>query len=165
MGASYRGTRQEVQALDAYIKLMRAAGSVMARVHRHLAQERLSASQFGVLEALYHLGPLSQRELGGKILRSGGNITMVVNNLERRRLVIRERGSGDRRVVTVRLIAAGRRAIGSLFPRHVAGILRELSVLTPAEQTELGRHCRKLGKREGYSKPGDASPTRKGRDR
>jgi len=164
MGTAYRGTRQEVQALDAYIKLMRAAGSVMARVHHHLAKERLSPSQFGILEALYHLGPLSQRELGGKILKSSGNITMVVDNLERRRLVNRERGGEDRRVVIVHLTDAGRRVIRALFPRHAAGILREITVLTPAEQAELGRLCRKLGKREGHSKSGDASPARKRRD-
>jgi MarR family 2-MHQ and catechol resistance regulon transcriptional repressor len=164
MGTAYRGTRHEVQALDAYIKLMRAAGSVMTRVHRHLTEERLSASQFGVLEALHHLGPLSQRELGRKILKSSGNITMVVDNLERRRLVRRERGGGDRRVVTAHLTDAGRRVIRSLFPRHVAGILREIAVLTPAEQAELGRLCRKLGKRELHSNSGDASPARKGRD-
>jgi MarR family 2-MHQ and catechol resistance regulon transcriptional repressor len=163
MATAYHGTRQEVRALDAYIKLMRAGGSVMARVQRHLAEERLSASQFGVLEALFHLGPLSQRELGRKILRSSGNITMVVDNLEQRRLAVRDRGGGDRRVVTVHLTAAGRRMIRAIFPRHAASIVREMGVLAPAEQEELGRLCRKLGKREGYSQSGEASPLGKGR--
>ncbi len=163
MATSYRGSAEAVRALDAYIKLQRAAGSVMARVHRHLAEERLSASQFGVLEALYHLGPLSQRELGTKILRSSGNITMVVDNLERRGLVTRNRGGEDRRMVTVRPTAEGRRLIREVFPRHAGGILREMSVLSPAEQEELGRLCRKLGKREGHTNPGGTPPGTKRR--
>ena len=165
MGTAYRGAASEVWALDAYIKLQRAAGSVGIRLHRHLAVERLSASQFGVLESLYHLGPLPQRDLARKILKSSGNITMVVDNLERRSLVIRYRGDEDRRVITVHLTDSGRRMIRSIFPRHAAGILREMSILTPAEQEELGRLCKKLGKREGRSMPGDASPARKGRSK
>jgi MarR family transcriptional regulator, 2-MHQ and catechol-resistance regulon repressor len=165
MGTAYRGSASEVRALDAYIKLQRAAGSVMVRLHRHLTEERLSASQFGILESLYHLGPLPQRDLARKILKSSGNITMVVNNLERRNLVMRDRGGDDRRVITVHLTESGRRMIQAIFPQHAAGILREMSVLTPAEQEELGRLCKKLGKREGHSKPGDAFPERKGRSK
>lgn len=145
----YRGTRQEVRALDGYIKLMRAANSVSARLAGILDEAGLSGSQFGVLEALYHLGPLHQRALGEKILCSGGNITMVVDNLEKRRLARRERGTADRRVVTVHLTAAGRQVIQKIFPRHVANIVAQMSVLSRAEQDELGRLCRKLGKQEG----------------
>jgi MarR family 2-MHQ and catechol resistance regulon transcriptional repressor len=149
VGTSYSGSSQKIRTLDAYVKLMRAASAVSARACRHLAQEQLSLSQFGVLEALHHLGPLRQRDLARKILKSRGNITMVVDNLERRRLVVRDRGGDDRRVVIVRLTAAGRRTIRTIFPRHASEILREMGFLTPAEQEQLGRLCRKLGKREG----------------
>ncbi len=44
----------------------------------------LTESQFGVLDSLFHLGPMKQKEIGKKILKSGGNITMVINNLEKR---------------------------------------------------------------------------------
>ena len=63
MGSAYRGTAAERRVLNTYIKLMRAAESVTARAHRHLAEERLTTTQFGVLEALYHLGPLYQKEV------------------------------------------------------------------------------------------------------
>jgi MarR family 2-MHQ and catechol resistance regulon transcriptional repressor len=148
VGTKYKGTPAEVRALDAYIKLTRASGSVDARLGGHLAEAGLTGGQFGVLEALYHLGPLHQRELAAKLLRSGGNITVVVDNLEKRRLVRRERGGDDRRFVTVHLTAAGRNLIGRIFRRHVAGIVREMVALTPAEQEELGRLCRKLGRRD-----------------
>jgi len=141
----YRGTKDEVRALKTYVKLMRASESVSARIHGQLAATVLTVSQFGVMEALYHLGPLSQGELAKKILRSSGNITMVIDNLEERGLVKRERNRQDRRFYAVRLTSEGRRLIGSIFPRHAAKIVEEMKSLTRSEQEELSRLCRKVG--------------------
>jgi MarR family 2-MHQ and catechol resistance regulon transcriptional repressor len=145
MPTRYPGAPDEIAALDAYIKLMRAAESVTSRVGDVMQGADLTIGQFGTLEALLHHGPLSQRELGRKLLRSGGNVTVVVGNLARRGLVRQERRPADRRVVTVSLTDRGRRLIGGIFPRHVAGIVRELGRLSRAEQAELGRLCRRLG--------------------
>jgi len=146
MATHYRGSAQEKAALDAYIKLMRAADSVTARLEPLMRAADLTVGQFGTLEALLHLGPLCQRDLGRKLLRSGGNITVVVGNLARRGLVRRTRGPHDRRFVTVTLTDKGRRLIGGIFPRHVRRIVREMGALSLAEQTELGRLCRQLGR-------------------
>jgi MarR family 2-MHQ and catechol resistance regulon transcriptional repressor len=140
-----RGSRAEVKALDSFVKLIRAADSVSARIHRHLSGEGLSISQFGVLEALYHVGPLSQAEIAKKVLKSTGNITMVIDNLEKRGLVGRQRRESDRRYYTVQLTGAGRKLIGSIFPRHAARIVEEMSVLSSVEQESLGHLCRRLG--------------------
>ncbi len=148
MPTHYTGKREEVRALDAYVKLMRAAESVSARAARHLAAERLTLSQFGVLEALFHLGPLCQRDLGERLLRSGGNIVMVIDNLEKRGLVERQRGKQDRRFVSVRLTGKGRRLIVRIFPPHATVLVREMSVLSPREQDKLGHLCRRLGRGE-----------------
>ncbi len=145
MGTHYQGPPAEVRALDAYIKLTRAAESVSARVAAAYADAGLTDGQFGALEALYHLGPLVQRTLADKLLRSSGNITLVIDNLERRGLVRRERSTTDRRCITVHLTDEGRRLIRRLFPRQVARLVAEFAILTPAEQDELGRLCRKLG--------------------
>jgi MarR family 2-MHQ and catechol resistance regulon transcriptional repressor len=145
----HEGTEVEVRALDAYIKLLRAVDSVTRRLGPQIEAAGLTMSQFGALEALHHLGPLCQRELGQKLLKSSGNITMVVDNLEKRGLVRRERGREDRRFVTVHLTEDGRRRIRDFFPRHAQAIVEEMSALTPAEQAELGRLCRKLGRKEG----------------
>lgn len=134
-------------ALATYVKLMRAADSVTARTHRHLAGAGLTSTQFGVLEALYHLGPLCQRDIGRKILKSSGNITTVVDNLEKRDLVLRQPSREDRRFVAVHLTEKGQHLIEDLFPRHAAGIAEELGALSTEEQTELGRLLRKLGRR------------------
>lgn len=135
----------EQRALNTYVKLMRAAESVTARVHRYLSDVGLTASQFGVLEALYHLGPLCQKEIGQKILRSGGNITMVIDNLENRGLVTRKQSPEDRRFIIVHLTDRGNATIGKLFPRHAAQIENEMNVLTDEEQVVFGEMCKKLG--------------------
>ena len=148
MPTHYSGTPEEVRALDAWIKFTRAADSFGARLAAHHTCSDLTVSQFGVLEALHHLGPLRQGEISAKLLRSGGNITLVVDHLEARGLVQRRRELEDRRVVTVSLTEAGKTLIAELFPEHVQAIVEEMSVLTADEQETLGRLCRKLGKRE-----------------
>ncbi|MGH7299333.1 MAG: MarR family winged helix-turn-helix transcriptional regulator [Candidatus Rokuibacteriota bacterium] len=154
MPTHYRGSTREVAALDAYIKLMRAAESVTARLEPLMRAADLTVGQFGALEVLMHLGPLCQRDLGRKLLRSGGNTTVVVGNLARRGLVRRTRRADDRRFVTVTLTDKGRRLIGGIFPRHARHVVGEMRALSPADQAELGRLCRQLGlgRREGRGK-------------
>jgi len=145
MAKKYQGSIKEARALNTYVKLMRAAESITARAHRQLSSLGLTLSQFGVIEALYHLGPLTQREIGQKILRSSGNITMVIDNLEKRNLVRRERSHADRRFFIIHLTEEGKKLIRSIFPPHAAVIAKQMGVLTAAEQQTLGNLCKKLG--------------------
>jgi MarR family 2-MHQ and catechol resistance regulon transcriptional repressor len=139
----------KARALKTYVKLMRATESMTARAHRQLSSFGLTFSQFGVLEALYHLGPMSQNKIGHKILRSSGNMTMVIDNLEKRNLVRRERNQEDRRFFIIHLTAEGNQLISTIFPSHAAEIARQLEVLTPTEQLTLGKLCKKLGLKAG----------------
>jgi MarR family 2-MHQ and catechol resistance regulon transcriptional repressor len=147
MPTHYKGTLQEKQALDTFIKLTRATDSLLARLAQRKTWGDLTASQFGVLDALYYLGPMRPGEICAKQLKSGGNVTLVVDNLQKRGLVQRDRDENDRRVVVVSLTKSGRKAIEDLLPGHVADLVQELGVLTPEEQETLGRLCRILGKR------------------
>jgi len=145
MGTRYRGTDEEKLALDTFIKLVRAAESFTARSSGEIAAAGLTVSQFGVLEALYHLGPLCQKDLAAKILKSSGNMTMVIDNLEKRDLVRRERDSQDRRYYRIQLTTSGSDLMHSLFPRHAASLAHQMACLGDAEKIELGRLCKKLG--------------------
>lgn len=145
MGTRRTGKAGQARALATFVKLMRATNSVQSRLQRQLAAHGLTPTQFGILEALLHLGPLNQRDLGRKLLLSKGNITVVVNHLERRGLVRRVAHPADRRQRVVHLTRPGQSFIGTFFPSHAAAIARELAVLTAPEQQELGRLCRKLG--------------------
>jgi MarR family 2-MHQ and catechol resistance regulon transcriptional repressor len=140
----YKGNNQEVQALDAFINLLRAADRVSSLAHRELTTVKLSVSQFGVLEALYHRGPMCQKEIAKKILKSTGNITMVIDNLEKRGLVKRQRNEDDRRFFTIHLMPKGEEIINGYFPDHVRKITAIMGALNDEELQLLKQICRKL---------------------
>ncbi len=145
MPTKYKGTLTETRALNTYIKLQRAAETSLMRTTAHLSDYNLTTSQFAVLEALYHLGTLSQRDLAEKLLKSTGNMSTVLKNMERRGLISRVRDPGDNRYMQVCITDSGRTLLKSMLDKHVAGIVAEMGVLTGEEQEELARLCRKLG--------------------
>jgi MarR family 2-MHQ and catechol resistance regulon transcriptional repressor len=106
----------------------------------------LTFSQFAVLEALYHLGPMTAGEVSQKILKSGSNLTLVIDNLERDGLVRRERGVKDRRVIHLHLTEAGKVKLEAVFPGHIEALVEEFAVLSAKEQETLGELCKKLGR-------------------
>ena len=144
MPTVYQGSPAEVAALDSYIKLMRAAETVTSRAHALLAGQ-LTLTQFGVLEALQHRGPLCAGELAEKILKSAGNLTLVLANLERDGLITRTRDTTDARRWIISLTSKGQSLISDLFPRIAAAISAEFGHLSAAEQAMLGELCKKLG--------------------
>ncbi len=145
MPTHYRGTPEEELALDTMIKFTRASSAFETRLFSRGLLEDLTPSQFGVLETLFHLGPMCQGAISQKLLKSTGNITLVLDNLEKRGLVRRTRLLEDRRMVLLELTSAGSELIADVFPRQVEVIVEEMSVLTPEEQRLLGELSKKLG--------------------
>ena len=145
MPTHYDGTDAEERALDTFIRFTRAFDTVDQKINRIFQAHDLTSGQFGVLETLYHLGPLHQGALGDKLLQSKGNISTIITNLEDRDLVERRRDPDDRRYVQVHLTDAGRTLIADIFPDHVQQIVDTFGVLTDEEIGELGRLCKKLG--------------------
>jgi MarR family transcriptional regulator, 2-MHQ and catechol-resistance regulon repressor len=141
----YIGDEGTRRALDAFIKHSRARKTLSQLTGRLLAEYGLTESQLGTLEALYHLGPMCQSEIGRKILVSDGNVTMVINNLEKRGLISRQRHEQDRRLMMVCLTEKGQELIKELFPKHARNIVDLMSILTPLEQEQLGHLCKMLG--------------------
>ena len=140
-----QASKIDTLVLSTFIKLLRAAESVSARAHRHLSKVQMSFGQFAVMEALYHLGPMCQKDIAGKILKSPRNITMIVDNLQKRNLVRRERNLGDRRFLNIHLTDEGRELFEQIFPRHIECLKAEMSVLDESELKQLGDLCRILG--------------------
>ena len=146
MPTHYTGDEAIRRALDAYIKLSRARKVMGDRTSRLLAEYGLTESQLGTLEALYYLGQMCQSDIGEKLLVTGGNMTMVVNNLEKRGLVSRCRNPADRRHTIVSLTEEGQALIDELFPRHAQNIANLMNILDPDELDQLGRLCKMLGR-------------------
>lgn len=145
MSNHYQGTEEEVLALDTFVKYTRSLDSVKSRIDANTTVGDLHGSQFGTLEMLYHLGPLNQKDVGSKLLVSKSNVVSIIDKLEKRGLVQRQRSVEDRRVIFVHLTDDGRALVEEILPGHVAAIAQALSPLTINEQKELGRLCRKLG--------------------
>lgn len=145
MGTHYSGSETEINTLNAFISLTRASETLNNRLNRHLAEADLTVSQFGTLEVLHHLGPLNQRTIGEKLLKSGGNITMVIDNLEKNGYVKRQKDPVDRRAVLIHLTTKGKKFIEEFFPKHLEKIKSEFSVLSETEKKTLTHLCKKLG--------------------
>ncbi|MGC9270836.1 MarR family winged helix-turn-helix transcriptional regulator [Acidiphilium sp.] len=133
-------------AIRTYVKLMRASHAVSARTAPRLTALGLTHTQLGVLEALLHLGPLTQRDLSRKILTSPGNLTDVIDKLAKRDLVTRVACPEDRRSVRVVLTEAGTQLIQTLFPGHARDIAAAMAGVTGADLALLDDLLRRLGR-------------------
>ncbi|MBK8398416.1 MAG: MarR family transcriptional regulator [Leptospiraceae bacterium] len=151
MGTKYNGSNEDVLSLDTFICLARAAESINNRLHSRISTYKLTISQFGILEALYHVGSMCQKQLSDKILKSTANITTVIDNLEKRDLVKRIRQESDRRYITVELTEKGKKLIQDIFPEHVKYINEELAILSKEEKLNLKTLCKMVGKKERES--------------
>ena len=148
MGTKYKGSNEDILALNTFICLARAADSINNRLNSRTSSYNLTISQFGILEALFHMGSMCQKQLSDKILKSTANITTVIDNLEKRALVKRIRQEADRRYITVELTEKGKQLIQDIFPEHVKYINEELSILSKEEKLKLKTLCKIVGKKE-----------------
>jgi len=133
-------------ALGLWIALARCYSTFAKAVAQKVQEYDLTTPQFGALEALYHLGPLSLGELADKLLVTGGNVTYVMDRLEGRGLVVRYRSVEDRRVVRAELTSAGRDLVADVFPGHAEYIEHLCRHLTPREQEDIRLLLKTLGK-------------------
>lgn len=152
MPSLYRGPKVEVRALNALITMSRAVNALHGRLASHRLAEGLPLAQFAVLEALWHCGSMCQRDLAGKLLVSGANVTQLVDAVERKGWVRRERDTQDRRYMIVHLTEAGQALIAEHFPRHAREVAELFSVLTAAEQDTLRDLAKRVGKQEKKGK-------------
>lgn len=144
MSNSTRVSEEQALALATFTRLSRTAGKVRRSVYSGLSDTRLTESQVNVLELLDKMGPLPQKEIAKNLSVTGGNVTMVVDNLQKRDLVQRKRWQEDRRVVHVALTDLGRETIESYMPLHLKKVMDAFDGLEPREQEQLQTLCDKL---------------------
>jgi MarR family 2-MHQ and catechol resistance regulon transcriptional repressor len=132
-------------ALTTWVKLARAFSVFNKATIRDIEKHGLTEPQFGVLETLGHLGTMTFGQLCRKRLVSGGNMTVVVDNLEKQGLVERKHCAEDRRAIYVRLTRKGEEVFQEIFPKHAKCVARLTKALTEREQEDLGRLLKKLG--------------------
>ena len=142
-----RPTPDDEPALHLWVVLARAFRAIEAHAAADAARHELTLAEFGILEALWHKGPLLLGELGQTILVSSGGITFLVDRLEGRGLVAREECEEDRRARYAVLTREGERLVQRIFPEHAARLQTVLAGLTPAEQKQAADALKQLGHR------------------
>jgi len=128
-----------------WLILWKAFRAMEAHADRSIAGLGLCWSDFGVMEALLHKGPLAVKALGEKVLLTSGSMTAAIDRLERRGWVERGDDPRDRRSRIVRLTAEGRKTIEALFAEHERDMEQAVVGLKDSERTTLIDLLRTLG--------------------
>jgi MarR family transcriptional regulator, 2-MHQ and catechol-resistance regulon repressor len=139
-------SEQRNDSLDLYIALSRASEWVNAHGDRDIRNYGLNRTEFGVLELLYHKGAQPIQQIGGKVLMSSGNITYVVDKLEKKEYVKRKTSTEDRRLVFAEITEKGKEFIEEVFPKHTEVIEKAVAGLTSEEKKIASQLLKKLGK-------------------
>jgi DNA-binding MarR family transcriptional regulator len=132
--------------LKLVVTLKRCLNSISKNVLPIFQEAGLTESQFGILEVLYHKGSLPICEIIRKTLSSGGNMTVVIDNLEKAQLVERAPDPNDRRSFIISLSKKGKTLIKKTFPVHVEHLNKMLGILNSEEKYTLIELAKKLGK-------------------
>lgn len=128
-----------------WVKLARASATFGRLTGKDIEQHGLTQPQFGVLEMLGHLGPMTIGDIGKRMLVTGGCVTVILDNLEKEELVERIRSVEDRRVIKVQLTDKGQSTFKTIFGMHAHRVAELASVLSEDEQLQLSTLLRKLG--------------------
>lgn len=134
-----------ISAPKLWTVLARCYSSVAAFAEQSVSSEDLGLSDFAVLEALLHKGPLTISAIGRKVLLANASMTSAIDRLEERGLVVRKSEEEDRRVRLIHLTAKGRALVATIFDRHQRQLEALMAALSQAERQQLYRGLKKLG--------------------
>jgi MarR family 2-MHQ and catechol resistance regulon transcriptional repressor len=135
----------KVSGVHLWLVMWKAFRAMEAHADRSIAGFGLCMSDFGVLEALLHKGPLAVKALGQKVLLTSGSMTAAIDRLEQRGWVVRESDPGDRRSRIIRLTDAGRTTIEGLFASHERDMEQAVAGLNEDERATTIEVLKKLG--------------------
>ncbi|HEV2146745.1 MAG TPA: MarR family transcriptional regulator [Longimicrobiaceae bacterium] len=146
-------TDDQALALKLWVVLSRAHAAIEAHAVAQVARHGLTLTEFGIMEALFHRGPMLLGEVQRRILVSSGGITYLVDRLERKGLVERRECAEDRRARYAALTERGETVIREIFPEHAQHLEHALGGLDAAEKEQAIRLLRTLGTHAAKEKP------------
>lgn len=141
-----------------WLVLMKAHRAVARHAQRSIAAHDIGFSDFTILEALLHKGPMLVNDIGRRIDLTSGSITTAIDRLEERGLVLRSADAADRRARRVSLTRSGRALITRIFEKHKASLEQAAHGLTRAERVTLIGLLKKLGLTAEAQRPGSDGP-------
>ena len=146
MGQKRHTPPPDHRGVHVWLVLMKTFHALAAHAQQSIAETQLGDSEFRILEALLHKGPLPVNALGPKVWLTPGSISIAVDRLVRKGLVARRDDAGDRRVRFVRVTTEGRTLITAGFREHAVVMEQAVRILSTHERLTLLRLLKKLGK-------------------
>jgi MarR family 2-MHQ and catechol resistance regulon transcriptional repressor len=138
-----RKTRLDAARL--WLVLVRCQNALSHVAERSIEDTGLGLTDFAVLEALLHKGPLTIGEIQSKVPLALGSMTAAVDRLEKAGLIRRTPSTDDRRSRVLKLTPHGKRAEEEAFSRHAAELESAMAVLKPGEKRQLHALLKRLG--------------------
>jgi MarR family transcriptional regulator, 2-MHQ and catechol-resistance regulon repressor len=129
-----------------FLIIWKAYRALLARADASKKRVNLCDSDFRVLEALLHKGPLPVNVIGHKVDLTTGSITSAIDRLEEKWLVARKNHPDDRRIRVVELTAKGRRLIEKAYAQHKVDMEEACRGLSREERGVLVNLLKRLGK-------------------
>ena len=136
---------EEITAARLWLVLARASASVGTFIERSMGLKGFCLTDFMILEALLHKGPMTISAIGEKVLLASASMTSAIDRLEERKLVHRSLSAEDRRVRLVDLTCDGRRFIEELFAQHVDDLESISTGISQEERKVLYVALKKIG--------------------
>ncbi len=131
-------------SLNTFVGLNRTLDHLMKIVKTDVQRYGLNVTEFAVMELLYNKGDQPIQRIGNRVLIASSSITYVVDKLEEKGCVVRERNEKDKRVTNASLTDKGRSMMDEIFPDHASTLESTFSVLTDEEITVLQTTLKKL---------------------
>ena len=144
MDNNYRDVRDDL-SLKLFVVLSKTHIVIAEKVKNNIESHGLNLSEFAVLELLFHKGEQAIQQIGKRILLSSGSMAYVVDKLEKKKLLVRNRCPKDRRIIFVQIADEGRELIECVFPKHQEEIGLMFDVLADKEKETLIHLLKKLG--------------------
>ncbi len=127
-----------------WVALARCYRDMSIAVEQSLLASGLGLTDFMLLEALLHKGPLTITAIQASVLLATGSMTAAVDRLEKKGLIVRKFVKGDRRARLLELTGEGARVITVAYQQHSRDLQKWMDVLSAEERGEAFAALRKL---------------------
>src|SRR5690625_3502999 len=138
---------KENLALKAFVVIMKSSKTLEEIIKKDISSHGMKSSDFAVLEALYHKGSQTVRDISNAVLINTGSITYVIDKLEKKDYVKRRHCQEDRRVVYIDITEQGKKLMDEIFPKHQQVIEELFSNVTEEEKKTVIDVLKRVGKK------------------
>jgi MarR family transcriptional regulator, 2-MHQ and catechol-resistance regulon repressor len=144
--AKTKGDEDVARGTHVFLIVWKTYRALLAKAQASIKRVNLCDSDFRVLEALLHKGPLPVNVIGQKVDLTTGSITTAIDRLEQKWLVVRKNHPDDRRVRVVELTTRGRRLIEKAYAQHQVDMEAAVGGLSREERVAVVNLLKRLGK-------------------